>query len=98
MRLVSKYIAAACGAVMLATGLSGVASAAPTGNLVTLGDSYSANPDQVRNTFRGVPGATDTIPNARGAFRRLITGRGSLLQRRIDHWPIGPAPLRLPTP
>lgn len=69
MRLVSKYIAAACGAVMLATGLSGVASAAPSGNLVTLGDSYSANPDQVRNTFRGVPGATDNYPQREGCLQ-----------------------------
>ncbi|MDN5723091.1 MAG: GDSL-type esterase/lipase family protein [Corynebacterium sp.] len=32
------------------------ASAAPSGNIVTFGGSFTSNPDQVRNTFRGAGG------------------------------------------
>lgn len=52
-----KSVARCVAGVALAAGLisSPVANAAPTGNIVTLGDSYTANPDQVRNTLRDVP-------------------------------------------
>lgn len=35
-----------------------VAAAAPAGNIVVFGDSYAANPDQIRNVMRKIPGAS----------------------------------------
>lgn len=35
-----------------------VATAAPAGNVVVFGDSYAANPDQIRNVMRKIPGAS----------------------------------------
>lgn len=43
---------AACASVVAAPV---AAQAAPSGNIVTLGDSYTADPDQVRNTLRDIP-------------------------------------------
>lgn len=56
MKLI-KSVARCVAGVALAAGLTSapVANAAPTGNIVTLGDSYTANPDQVRNTLRDIP-------------------------------------------
>ena len=56
MKLI-KSVARCVAGVALAAGLisAPVANAAPNGNIVTLGDSYTANPDQVRNTLRDIP-------------------------------------------
>lgn len=53
------------------------ASAAP-GNIVTFGDSFSANPDQVRNGLRGVPGIDALL----GSYQET----GGCLQSE-DNWP-----------
>ncbi|MGO1991628.1 MAG: hypothetical protein ACTH2Y_07355 [Corynebacterium sp.] len=59
-RLTSRVLAA--GTALLASlglgaTLAPAAHAAPgTGNIVAFGDSFAANPDQVRNTLHGVPG------------------------------------------
>lgn len=47
--------AALAATAALAPMVTPAANAAPNGNIVTLGDSYTANPDQVRNTLRDVP-------------------------------------------
>lgn len=53
----SRFAAAAAVAVgLLAPAVtSAPATAAPAGNIVTFGDSYTANPDEIRNTIRDVP-------------------------------------------
>lgn len=53
----SRFIAAAAVAVGLISPAvtSAPANAAPAGNIVTLGDSYTANPDEIRNTIRDIP-------------------------------------------
>lgn len=50
----AKTIARCVAGAALAAGLvaAPAADAAPNGNIVTLGDSYTANPDQVRNALR----------------------------------------------
>ena len=55
MKLV-KTIARCVAGVAFAAGLvtAPAANAAPNGNIVTLGDSYTSNPDQVRNELRNV--------------------------------------------
>lgn len=55
----SSRVLAAGVAVLTAVGLGAAvtpAAQADGRNIVTLGDSFSSNPDQVRNTLRGVPG------------------------------------------
>lgn len=44
---------------------SPVSGAAPVGNIVTLGDSYTANPDQIRNSLRrvNIPAVQDFVGN-----------------------------------
>lgn len=54
------------------------AQAAPHGNIVTLGDSYTADPDQVRNTLRDIPSGPihDYVwgyPNQNGYSQRYVT-------------------------
>lgn len=76
-RLTSRVLAA--GAALLASlGLSATlapaAHAAPgTGNIVAFGDSFAANPDQVRNTLHGVPGSigdwADDYPQTAGCLQ-----------------------------
>lgn len=53
----SRFVAAAAVAVGLIgpTVTAAPATAAPAGNIVTLGDSYTANPDEIRNTIRDIP-------------------------------------------
>lgn len=41
-------------ATALSTPVAVTAHAAPAGNVVTFGDSYTANPDEIRNTLRGI--------------------------------------------
>lgn len=56
-------------ATTLAVGLTPSAQAAPNGNVVYFGDSFSANPDQVRNTLRGVmPEITAGYPSRDGCL------------------------------
>lgn len=69
MRLVKKCVAAVSGAAMLLTGASSVAEAAEPGNIVTFGDSYTANPDELRNSFRWLPLATDNYPFREGCLQ-----------------------------
>lgn len=56
MKFSSKVAGAALAAATALAGLvaTPAASAAPAGNIVTLGDSFTANPDQVINTIRDI--------------------------------------------
>lgn len=45
------------------------ASAAPAGNIVTFGDSFSANPDQWRNLVRNIPGTNLDYPSKAGCLQ-----------------------------
>ena len=46
------------------------ATAAPNGNVVVIGDSYAANPDQYYNTFRNVDGfVPDNYPRQSGCLQ-----------------------------
>lgn len=63
------------------------ASAAPGGNIVTFGDSFSANPDQWRNVVRNIPGSTIGYPQREGCLqapnnwpRKLAAQTGKQLQ------------------
>ncbi|MDN5581099.1 MAG: GDSL-type esterase/lipase family protein [Corynebacterium sp.] len=76
-RLASRVLAA--GTALLASlglgaTLAPAAHAAPgTGNIVAFGDSFAANPDQVRNTLHGVPGPigdwADDYPQTAGCLQ-----------------------------
>lgn len=62
LKRVAACIASALAVIAPTTiAASGEANAAPAGNIVTLGDSFTANPDQILNTFKKTP-----IPNAVG--------------------------------
>lgn len=66
-----KIASAACAiaaAASVTTGATGVASA-HTGNLVTFGDSFTANPDQNLNTFRGIPAIVKNYPQNEGCLQ-----------------------------
>ncbi|MGP9722689.1 GDSL-type esterase/lipase family protein [Corynebacterium sp. AOP40-9SA-29] len=75
--LTSRVLAAGAGLLVslgLGATLAPVASAAPgDGNVVAFGDSFSANPDQVRNTLHGVPGPigewADDYPQTAGCLQ-----------------------------
>lgn len=45
------------------------ASAAPAGNIVTFGDSFSANPDQWRNLVKDIPGTNLDYPSKEGCLQ-----------------------------
>ncbi|MEY8567537.1 GDSL-type esterase/lipase family protein [Corynebacteriaceae bacterium 7-707] len=62
---VTATIAVTGGAVAVAP----AAAAAPSGNIVTFGDSFTANPDQLRNTLRMVPAMTDGYPQTGGCLQ-----------------------------
>lgn len=61
-------------AVVSAAALAGIvtpaaASAAPAGNIVTFGDSFSANPDQWRNLVKDIPGTNLDYPSKEGCLQ-----------------------------
>jgi hypothetical protein len=59
---------ALCAAAMT-TAFTPVTTAAPRGNIVTFGDSFTANPDQVKNTLRMIPGITNGYPQTGGCLQ-----------------------------
>lgn len=72
---------AACGlAVVAPSATLPAAEAAPNGNIVALGDSFSANPDQVRNTLRG------SVVLGNTPYLRDYPKTGGCLQGP-DNWP-----------
>ncbi|MCI1257000.1 MAG: GDSL-type esterase/lipase family protein [Corynebacterium provencense] len=65
---------------------------AQPGNIVTFGDSFSANPDQVQNTLRGVPGVSEVLgpyPSTAGCLQapdnwpHLL---GEKTRKAVDDW------------
>lgn len=69
------------------------ANAAPTGNIVTFGDSFTSNPDQIRNTFRDAPGALGdwarNYPQTAGCLQAPNNWPRKLSQatgRQVDDW------------
>ena len=91
MRIFSKAIAAAAAGIMMLGGIGAsipTASAAPGGNLVTFGDSFTANPDQLLNTLRNTPIANG-YPNREGCLQapnnwpRKLAGQTG---KRLEDW------------
>lgn len=84
-------VAAAAG---IAAVVSPTAGASDTGNIVTFGDSFTANPDQVRNTLRDVPGplgewARDGYPETNGCLQAPNNSArkiGAATQRAVSDW------------
>lgn len=75
-RSLRSRVLAAGTAVLSVLGLGATAlpaAQADTRNIVALGDSFSSNPDQVRNTLRGVPGPiggwADDYPQTAGCLQ-----------------------------
>ncbi|HIW91064.1 MAG TPA: esterase [Candidatus Corynebacterium avicola] len=76
-----------------ATSGTPTASAAPAGNIVTFGDSFTSNPDQVRNTFRGADGELGewarNYPQTAGCLQAPNNWPRKLAQttgRHVDDW------------
>ncbi|RAV32826.1 GDSL-type esterase/lipase family protein [Corynebacterium heidelbergense] len=86
-----KKLTAALAAGLIGTSLAAApAHAAPGANVVYFGDSFTANPDQVRNFSRGFnPAATDGYPSREGCLQapdnapRLLAERTGLA---VDDW------------
>lgn len=74
--------AVALATVMLGTGASLPSSqAAPAGNIVTFGDSYTSNPDEIRNSLKKVQ-----IPDVQHFVWGTYPSRGGCLQAP-NNWP-----------
>ena len=62
-------ITSAIGVLSMALVAAPTATAAPNGNIVAIGDSFTANPDQFRNAVRDIPGSVDGYPRKGGRLQ-----------------------------
>lgn len=69
MKLRTRLAAAVVASAALAGLVAPTATAAPAGNIVTFGDSFSANPDQWRNLVKDIPGINLDYPSKEGCLQ-----------------------------
>lgn len=69
MKLRTRMAAAVVASATLAGLVAPTATAAPAGNIVTLGDSFSANPNQWRNLVKDIPGTNLDYPSKEGCLQ-----------------------------
>ena len=69
MKLRTRLAAAVVASAALAGIVAPTATAAPAGNIVTFGDSFSANPDQWRNLVKDIPGTNLDYPSKEGCLQ-----------------------------
>lgn len=69
MKLRTRLAAAVVASAAFAGLVAPTASAAPEGNIVTFGDSFSANPNQWRNLVKDIPGTNLDYPSKEGCLQ-----------------------------
>lgn len=91
VRKIAAMIATVIGCAAVGVAAAPVAGAA-TGNVVVFGDSFSANPDQIRNAVRGVPGPVgdwaNDYPQTNGCLQAPNNVSAQLrgMGRIVDDW------------